>query len=67
MTYQMLMTTSLIECPECYGHGTLTYTRFIRQGFDVDVGYEEEYKNTCFNCNGDCEIEIEPEDLDNDE
>jgi len=67
MTYQMTMTTSHIECPECYGHGTLTYTRFIRQGFDVDVGYEEEYKDTCFNCNGKCEIEIEPEDLDNDE
>lgn len=49
-------------CPECEGRGTATYEHVYLAGFSNDVGFIEEYEDTCENCDGTGEIEDEDYD-----
>lgn len=49
--------TEPVACPECLGDGTVTYRRYKRQSFNRDIGYEEEFEDTCWNCDGSGEVD----------
>ena len=44
-------------CPECEGQGTVLYERVFTHNYGRDVGFIEEYEDTCENCGGTGEIE----------
>ena len=51
--------TETIACPECLGDGTLTYERpepWVSRDTPPSL---EEYKDTCWNCKGSGEVEVD--------
>jgi len=44
-------------CPECEGRGTVLYERVFTHNYGRDVGFIEEYEDTCENCGGTGQIE----------
>ena len=49
------------DCPECEGRGTMTFERVHSHNVGRDVGFIEEYEDTCENCGGDGQIEDDEE------
>jgi DnaJ-class molecular chaperone len=45
-------------CPECKGQGSVLYERvYYSHNYGRDVGFIEEYEDTCENCGGTGQIE----------
>ena len=51
-------------CPECEGRGTVLYERVHSHNFGRDVGFIEEYEDTCENCDGSGNVEDDDEEED---
>jgi DnaJ-class molecular chaperone len=51
-------------CPECGGRGTVLYERVYSHNYGRDVGFIEEYEDTCENCDGLGQIEDYDEEED---
>ena len=49
-------------CPECNGQGTVLYERVFTHNVGRDVGFIEEYEDTCENCDGTGQVEYDDED-----
>lgn len=51
--------TETVACPECLGDGQLTYERrepWVNRDLPPSL---EEYKDTCWNCKGSGEVEVD--------
>jgi DnaJ-class molecular chaperone len=49
-------------CPECEGQGSVLYERVHSHNVGRDVGFIEEYEDTCENCDGTGQVEYDEDD-----